>query len=153
MRKAMMAFAMIGTLSAPDTVLADGVVSITVRLTNDTVKQGDPIRLELVMTNDSSEAISFAITAGAQITDGINNFSVVDQAGIPVKKLVTDPVGLSVRRTNLAPGEEIHEIDDLGEEFDMKAAGIYYIQVGRSISQSGNLVAIKSNMTSATVLK
>jgi hypothetical protein len=129
---------------------AEAPASISIQATTPAVAPGDDVRLEVVITNTSTNLLRFVHEANIL---SFGNFLIVGPGGTQLAPLPLYGGGTSFFIDALDPGQEVHETRVLNRLFDMGAPGIYTIQVQKHFGLGQPDIKILSNVVTITVTK
>jgi hypothetical protein len=133
----------VGMLGAIDAIGAESSVSIVIRAVNTTIKSGNDVNLEIVMTNNSSIPAWYPSSF---------KFEVFGPGGVLAPKFPESGAGASERLDTLGPGEEVHELHAINRAYDMVNPGQYNVDIVRIVGFQGAAESIiQSNIVTITV--
>jgi hypothetical protein len=137
--------------------------SITISTDKPEVKAGDPVYLDVTMTNTSGHDVDCAIFSMNHALDGNYQYDVVDEDGAPVPKIEKKSNVSSAYPCIIKPGETSKSGGTLNVLYDFHRPGKYTVQVSRPIwgddqrpgtggTVQNNQPVVKSNTITVTVV-
>jgi len=130
-------------------------LTITVRAVKAEVEAGQPVDLDVVMTNTSDHDVD-CTRAPSNALDRNFSYIVTDAAGSPVRKIakkypeIGEP--FSIWPCVLKPGQSSNTGGRISAVYDFSRPGEYSIQVARFVAGDPRRTMVKSNTITVTVL-
>jgi hypothetical protein len=128
--------------------------SLSIKATQDTVKLGLPVSIEITKKDISNHEINNTTIRGTlpyeiEVKDDGGNLRPETEEFRQIKKSKSEDRSFSVTFASLKPGESARDRVDVNKYFDFSQAGKYKIQVSEGDAESKTTV--KSNIVTVTI--